>query len=242
MARTVHDVGLLLTYIAGYDSGDLNSANVPAHGFLEFLTAGVSGWRIALAQDEFIATSDAEVLIAVREAANVFEEMDAQVKEIDFSRSRYIREVSRVILHSDAAAYHRQRLQDTPDDFMPSLVPRLKRGLEHTAVEYALAHREQLQIKQDFEVLFKDYDLMLMPATPKAACLFDDREGFELARFTAAFNLIGVPALSVPCGFTQSGLPIGLQLIAHPWDEARSLRAGCAYEQVTEWHLRKPIL
>jgi aspartyl-tRNA(Asn)/glutamyl-tRNA(Gln) amidotransferase subunit A len=242
MARTVRDVALLLTHIAGYDTGDLNSANVPAYGFMEFLSADVRGWRIALAHDEFIATSDAEVLIAVREAAKVFEKMGAQVKEIDFSRSRHIREVSRVILHSDAAAYHRQRLQDTPDDFMPSLVPRLKRGLEHTAVEYALAKREQQRIKQEFDTFFADYDLMLMPTTPKAACLFDDPEAFELARFTAAFNLIGVPALSVPCGFTPTGLPIGLQLIGNYWDEARLLGAGYAYEQATEWHLQKPAL
>jgi aspartyl-tRNA(Asn)/glutamyl-tRNA(Gln) amidotransferase subunit A len=242
MARTVRDVALLLTYIAGYDPGDLNSANVPAYGFMEFLGADVRGWRIALAQDEFIATSDAEILIAVREAAKVFEKMGAQVKEIDFSRSRDIREVSRVILHSDAAAYHRQRLQDTPDDFMPSLVPRLKRGQKHTAVEYALAKREQQRIKQEFDTFFADYDLLLMPTTPKAACAFDDPEAFELACFTAAFNLIGVPALSVPCGFTQVGLPIGLQLIGHHWDEARLLRAGYAYEQVTDWHLSRPVL
>jgi aspartyl-tRNA(Asn)/glutamyl-tRNA(Gln) amidotransferase subunit A len=242
MARTVGDVALLLTHIAGYDAGDPNSANVPDHDFTEFLTAGVHDWRIVLVEDEFIATSDPEVLSAVREAAKVFETMGARVKEIDFSQARQIREVSRVILHSDAAAYHRQRLQDTPDDFMPSLVPRLRKGMEHTAVEYALARREQLRIKQEFEALFANYDLMLMPTTPKAACLFDDPEGLEMARFTAAINLIGVPALSVPCGFTQAGLPIGLQLIARHWDETRLLRAGNAYEQATKWYLRKPTL
>jgi aspartyl-tRNA(Asn)/glutamyl-tRNA(Gln) amidotransferase subunit A len=242
MARTVRDVALLLTYIAGYDTGDLNSANVPAYGFMEFLGADVRGWRIALAQDEFIATSDTEVLTAVHDAAKAFEKLGAQVTIIDFSQARHIREVSRIILHSDAAAFHRQRLQDTPDDFMPSLVPRLKRGLEHTAVEYVLAKREQQCIKQEFESFFANYDLMLMPTTPQAACLFDDPEAFELARFTAAFNLIGVPALSVPCGFTQSGLPIGLQLIAHHWDEARLLRAGYAYERMTDWNSNKPPL
>ncbi len=102
----------------------------------------------------------------------------------------------------------------------------------------------RLEIRRQFEVFFETYDLLLTPATPVAAPPTTGPDALEwarqLTRFTNPFNLTGLPALSLPCGFTMEGLPVGLQLVAGPWKEARVLQAAYAYEQATDWHLKKP--
>ena len=110
-----------------------------------------------------------------------------------------------------------------------------------------LARRKQAEVRRRIELFFRQYDALLLPSTPIPALPFDDIENSAsqapaLTRFTAPFNLSGSPALSIPCGFTASGLPIGLQIICGPWQEAKALRAGHAFEQATEWHKHKPAL
>jgi aspartyl-tRNA(Asn)/glutamyl-tRNA(Gln) amidotransferase subunit A len=101
-------------------------------------------------------------------------------------------------------------------------------------------------MRHQFERFFTDYDVLLTPTTPIPAPLLEGPDAVEqarkLTRFTAPFNLTGLPALSLPCGFTRTGLPIGLQIIGPAWTEALVLRAGCAYETATDWHLRSPAL
>jgi aspartyl-tRNA(Asn)/glutamyl-tRNA(Gln) amidotransferase subunit A len=101
-------------------------------------------------------------------------------------------------------------------------------------------------LRRQFEQFFTRHDLLLTPTTPVTAPLIEGPDAVEqarlLTRFTAPFNLTGLPALSLPCGFTASGLPIGLQLVARPWAESTLLRAGQAYQQATDWHLRRPPL
>jgi aspartyl-tRNA(Asn)/glutamyl-tRNA(Gln) amidotransferase subunit A len=110
--------------------------------------------------------------------------------------------------------------------------------------EYIQARRTQTLLRRQFARFFENYDLILMPTTPVAAPPIDGPDAVELARvltrFTAPFNLTGLPALSLPCGFTADGLPIGLQMIGPHWGEAGLLRGGYAYERATNWHARKP--
>ena len=113
------------------------------------------------------------------------------------------------------------------------------------STEDILARGAQPVMHRQFERFFENYDILLTPTTPISAPLRGgdavDRARL-LTRFTAPFNLTGLPALSLPCGFTSQGLPIGLQIVSRPWAEAEVLRAAFAYEQATEWHLRKPAL
>ena len=106
--------------------------------------------------------------------------------------------------------------------------------------------KEGITVHKNFESFFESYTLLLMPATPITAPEQHGADAVQrarqLTRFSAPFNLTGLPALSLPCGFNQEGLPIGLQIVAGPWREATLLRAGYAYEQATEWHKRKPDL
>ena len=147
---------------------------------------------------------------------------------------------------SDAAAYHRQRMHEHPDWFGKDVLSRLQSGAAFTSSEYILARRSQVELRRRFEDFLKRYDLLLMPTTPVCAPPIDGPDAVEqarlLTRYTSPFNLTGLPALSLPCGFNIEGLPIGLQMISRPWDEAGLLRAAYAYEQSAGWWTRTPDL
>ena len=244
MARRVKDVALLLQAIAGYDPADPASIELPVPDYLAELEAGVRGWRVALANDEFFTRADPEALAAVRAAAQVFSELGAQVHEVEFPEGREAAQANGLMVVSDAAAFHRERLASRPGDFGEDVLQRLQSGAAYTSSEYVLARRTQTALRRQFELFFDEYDILLTPTTPIAAPPLEGPDAVEqartLTRFTAPFNLTSLPALSLPCGFTAEGLPLGLQLVARPWAEAAVLRAGQAYEAATEWHARRP--
>ena len=121
---------------------------------------------------------------------------------------------------------------------------RLEDGAKTTSTEYILARRTQAEVRKRCELFFESYDLLITPTTPIAAPTIEGNDAVEqagrLTRFTAPFNLAGLPALSMPCGFTKAGLPIGMQVVARAWADAKPLNAGYAFEQVTEWHKQRP--
>ena len=245
MARRVQDVAFLYDAIAGYDPGDPFSVNVPVSDVLAHLTDGVQGWRVALARDEYFEDVDIEVLEAVQQAAIQFEGLGAHVTEVPFPGANEAAQLNALITQSEAAAFHSDRLASQPEDFGPDVLKRLQTGAAFTAFENILARGAQPVLRRQFERFFENYDILLLPTTPISAPL---RGGDAVARarlltkFTAPFNLTGLPALSLPCGFSREGLPIGLQIVSRPWAEAEVLRAGQAYEQATEWHLSQPAL
>ncbi len=245
LARSVTDAALLLQAIAGHDPDDPASVDHPVEDYLEYLVESVEGLRIAIADSPYFTESEAEVQAAVAEAAHVFARLGARVEPVDFPFAREGRAVSRIILHSEAAAFHRERLESAPQSFGADVLPRLREGLTRTAVDYALARHAQVDLRRRAERFFDTFDLLLMPTTPMVAVLSDDEGALQAARagmsrFTSALNVIGLPAISVPCGFARRNLPIGLQIVARPWAEALLLRAAYAYEQATTWHQHHP--
>ena len=244
MARNVRDVAILLGAIAGYDPADPNSANVAVDDYLTGLEGGVRGWRVALASDDYFTWADGEVLAAVRAAAQAFAALGAQVEEVYLPEGRQAAPANSLMVSCDAAATHQERLARQPEDFGPDVRQRLQNGAATPVGEYILARRALAEFRHRLEGLFQDYNLLITPSTPIAAPLLEGPEAAEqarwLSRFISPFNLPGVPALSLPCGFTANDLPIGLQLVAQRWAEAALLRAGYAYEQATDWHLRRP--
>lgn len=244
MARTVTDAALLLQAIAGYDPDDPVSVALPVDNLLATLDAGVTGWRIALATDAHFGEADPEVISAVRRAATVFEELGARVEAVDLSQGREAAQMNALMTTSDAAAFHRDRLRDHPHQFGADVLARMERGAQFTSTEYILARRFQSEWRRRLERLFEQFDLLLTPATPITAPVIEGLDAIEaarqLTRCTAPFNLAGLPALSLPCGLSAAGLPIGLQIVAAPWNEARALRAGRAFENATQWHRQTP--
>jgi aspartyl-tRNA(Asn)/glutamyl-tRNA(Gln) amidotransferase subunit A len=245
MARRVRDTALLLQTIAGYDPEDPYSVDVPADDYLGRIDQGVAGLRVALVHGAYVEAAEPEVLAAVRAAAHVLGGLGARVEELELDDALDVAPMNALMTTSDAAAYHRDRLRDAPERFGADVRTRMQMGAAFTSTEYILARRTQTLWKRRLDLLFARFDLLLLPATPMVAPKIggDALEAAKnLTRFTSPFNLAHLPALSLPCGFSAEGLPIGLQLVAGPWAEALVLRAGQAYEQATEWHARRPVL
>lgn len=246
MARSANDLAILLQTVSSYDQEDPYSIDYPRDDYLKTIKNGVIGWRVALASDAYFDDVDAEVLAAVQEAARVFIKLGAHVEKVTFPGAREAAQINRILVSSDAAAIHHERFQNQPQNFGPDIRQRLLAGAACTSTDYILAQHAQTLLRRQFESFLTHFDILLTPTTPTVAPLravkYDTDLASLLTRFTAPFNLTGLPALSLPCGFNREGLPIGLQIISSPWSEARLLQAANAFEQATDWNLRKPLL
>jgi aspartyl-tRNA(Asn)/glutamyl-tRNA(Gln) amidotransferase subunit A len=234
----------VLSVIAGYDPQDPASINIPVDNFLVHLEDGVNGWRVAVAKGDYIEAADAEVLVAINQAAQVFTYLGAEMKEVDLSWLEQLALANSLMTQADGAAFHRERLAQHPDWFGPDVLQRLQTGAAFTSSDYASARRSQAEGRRRFELFFEEFDLLLLPTTPISAPLIEGTGAInaarQLTRFTSPFNLTGLPALSIPCGFTKTGLPVGLQIISKHWGEAMILQAGYAFEQATGWWRHHP--
>ena len=244
MARRTRDAALLFQVIAGYDPEDPSSADMGVPDYSVQLMGGVRGWRIALAEDDFFNKADDQVLAAVKKAAEVFASLGAKIEIVQFEGAYEAAKNNGLMVTSDAAAFHRERLKEEADKFGVDIRQRLETGAAYSSSEYSTARRSQTVLRRKFTEFFREYDLLLTATTPIAAPPLEGPDAVQqaatLTRFTAPFNFTGLPAISVPCGFTDQGLPVGLQLVTRPWGEVALLRATQAFESATEWHLRHP--
>ncbi|PWH16708.1 MAG: Asp-tRNA(Asn)/Glu-tRNA(Gln) amidotransferase subunit GatA [Anaerolineae bacterium] len=240
LGRCVADVALIYRLIAGYDPQDVVSASKTVGDPLSRLAAGVSGMRIALAQDDFFTQADDEVLQAVRAAAQVFRSLGAVVEEVQMPDGLLAAQTNGLMVISDAAAVYEKELSERAHLFGEDVLQRLRNGAAVTVSQYVQARRTQTILQKQYREFFKRYDVLLTPTTPITAPSIEGRDSIEaariLTRFTAPFNLTGLPALSLPCGFNPEGLPIGLQLVANQWQEELLLRTAYTYEQATNAH------
>jgi len=244
IASCVRDAAILLQVISIYDALDPVSTKVLTGDYLGHLVDDMQGRRITFGVGEYVESADSEVLNAVRDAAKVFESLGCRVQEVNVNWMREAALANSTMTRSDGAAVHRDRLQENPEMFGEDVLRRLQEGAKTTSTEYALARRTQTEVRKRCEVFFESTDFLIVPSTPIAAPAIAGNDAVEqaarLTRFTAPFNLTGLPAISIPCGFTKAGLPIGMQIIAKPWFDAKVLNAAYAYEQATEWHKQRP--
>jgi aspartyl-tRNA(Asn)/glutamyl-tRNA(Gln) amidotransferase subunit A len=246
LSRTVRDSAILLQVLAGFDPHDAASADMLVDDYLAKLDGGVAGMSIALGVGDYIEASDPDVRSALGDAAQVYKDLGAQVEKVDLSWLSELALANTRMTQADAAAFHRERLGSHPDWFGADVHQRLELGAALTSTEYSLARRVQSEGRRRFEMFFTKYNLLLLPSTPIPAPEIAGTVAIEaarqLTRFTSPFNLTGLPVLSVPCGSAGNGLPLGLQIVSKHWGEVQLLQAGHAFEQATEWHLRRPDL
>jgi aspartyl-tRNA(Asn)/glutamyl-tRNA(Gln) amidotransferase subunit A len=244
LTRTVKDTAYLLQVIAGYDSEDPACTNVPVDDYLSHIEEGIRGLHFAQAVGDYVEDSDDEVLNAIADAVKVLEGLGASVEKVETSFLREAALANGLMTQADGAAYHHERLVEHPEWFGTDVRQRLEIGRNFTSTEYSLARRSQAEMKHRLGKLFERYDCLLLPTTPITAPLIEGGDAIEqarrLTRFTAPFNLTGLPAISLPCGFSREGLPIGLQVVAPWWAEAGLLRAAQAYEGETGWRKSRP--
>ncbi|HZY42457.1 MAG TPA: amidase, partial [Anaerolineae bacterium] len=203
--------------------------------------------RIGVPDDYFFSDLHPDTEMAYRAAIKLIGELGFARREVNLPGFGISEKASAKILLADAAAYHRDRIAQQADQIGEDVLTRLRWGTEVTGVEYALARRTQIEWHRKMVTLFESIDVLILPATPLPATPIDDSDPLALSkgnltRFTRMFNLTGQPALVVPCGFTGTGLPIGLQLVGAQWREDMILHVARAYEQATEWHKQQPVL
>jgi len=244
LTRTVRDAARMLTVLAGFDPHDPASVNFPVDDYSTHLEDNVRGLRVAVAVGEYVESIDSEVRNVVETAIQAFKELGAILEKVDCSWLEAMALANSRMTQADGAAYYREQLSFHPGMFGSDVRQRLENGAAVTSSEYVLARQKQSESRRFCEQLFEKYDILLLPTTPISAPKVEDTQAIEaarqLTRFTAPFNLTGLPALSVPCGFTASNLPIGLQIVAKHWGEAKILQAGNAYQSVTNWHKKHP--
>ena len=244
LTKCVKDAASILQVIAVYDAIDPASIKMLSGDYLGHLIDDVEGRKIALGVGDYIESSEAEVVNAVREAAHVFESLGCNVQEVNTDWMREAALANKTMTQSDGAAVHSERLREHPEMFGEDIRRRLEDGTKTTSTEYILARRTQTEVRKRLEQFFESYDFLITPTTPIPAPTIEGHDAVEqagrLTRFTAPFNLAGLPALSLPCGLTEQGLPVGLQIVSRAWADAKVLNAGYAFEQSTEWHNRLP--
>ena len=250
MTRSVRDAAIVMNAIAGYDERDQSSANRPDEDFTRLLGQDISGLRIGIPQEYFYDMIDDEVSVAVQHAARKLEELGAHVEECSIPALNDSISISGTILLTEAAEIHLNNLRERADDLGADVRGRLEEGAMTPAVTYIAAQRARTEFNRAIAESMQTYDILLAPTTALGAPKLGDRmvevggvQEAKLAimpRLTRPHNICGIPTVSVPCGFTSEGLPIGMQLAARPFEDALALQAAYAYEQATDWHTRRP--
>jgi aspartyl-tRNA(Asn)/glutamyl-tRNA(Gln) amidotransferase subunit A len=247
LARTARDLARLLTVIAGADDADPTTSARPLPDFDSRLDRGVSGFVIGVPANVFLDEIDPAVRSVFDTALAAFEGLGCKVVPVTVPHAEAVIELSRAVLYSEASALHSHWLRTRPQDYSAAVRARAATGLAIPAATYleALNLRPRLLAEHVAEV-HSHCDLLVMPTLAMEVPTLADTEvgaGAEmwrivtrLARQTAGFNYLGVPALSLPIGFTARGLPVGLQVAGRPFAEARLLQFAAAYQSTTAWH------
>ena len=240
LTRTVEDNALLLNALAGHDPVDPYSVARKTEDFARDLARGIGGGVVGIPYGFYFEGLDGEVARRVREAIEVFRGLGAEVRPVEVPLLREALDAQRLVLAAEAYAVHAGRLRTEPGKFDEEVRERVAAGEAPRAYEYAEAQRTRLQSLRAFGRVLEEVDVLLSPTVPIPATKIGQREaridGREepvraaLNRFTGPTNLNGLPSLSVPCGLTEAGLPVGLQIMGRPFDEATLYRYGHAFE------------
>jgi len=254
LTRTVRDAALLLQATAGYDPADASTVRIPAGdyvGALGDIEAGIKGMRIGVPRGYFFDLLDDDVRAAVEQALALLRELGATVRDVEVPGLGETVRPFFGAMHAEAQAYHAETFAAQREKFGEDVAAHLARpGLD--AAGLIAAFRSCCALTEAACIVLEEVDVLVTPTAPTAAPRIGQTElivgglprrvSETLAALTWPFDATHLPALSLPCGFTAAGLPIGLRIAGRPFDEATVLHAGHAYEQATDWHLRRPAL
>jgi len=274
--KDVRDNALLLNVIAGYDERDSTSVPMPVPDYTKILGKDIKGMRVAIPQEYFVQGMDPEVHASLEEAKAKLESLGAIFKEVSLPHTEYAVAVYYIIATAEASSnlarfdgvQYGFRAKPGNDNDSKGLISMYKesRGQGFGAeakrriilgtyvlssgyydAYYSRALKVRTLVKQDFDKVFSDFDLILTPTSPTPAFKIGEKMDDPLSMYlsdiyTISVNLAGLPAISLPCGFTKKGLPIGLQIIGKPFGEEDIFRLSFQYEQNTPWHKEKPKL
>jgi len=252
-SRSVEDAAQVYQVLHGPDVNDESTVGVVPHDVLKELKAGVKGLRLAFAESVFWEDLHPEVAGAVRASGRIFEDLGADVSSIDFSEAIEARELNPggVIIASEGYTLNKKWLEEHFDELDPVVAHRMIKGRDVTAAQYLQTNYLARQLRAKAGNTLKGIDALLVPATPEPARSVAEvdtdmdnylAQNIRFLRNTSIGNILNFCGLTVPCGLTGSGLPIGLLIYGKPFQEDVVLRIGYAFQQATDWHRRQPNL
>jgi len=250
LTRSAAEAALVLRTMAGRDPADETSSRRAVPDYVEELKASVKGLRLGIPHTWFFEALDKEVADAVSAAIDKLASLGCQRVDVTLPHLEEVVGAHRAVIFSEASSYYQPFLRDRGERFGDAIRPLLQGGLFLSAVDYLKGLRVRRVIRREWAKVFASVDALVTPTTPVVATKFGQTTaklpGGEkpLLRayldLTLPFNFTGHPAVSIPCGASRAGLPIGLQLVGRPFGEATILRLAHHYQQATVWHKRVP--
>ncbi|MCE8042326.1 amidase [Halomonas daqingensis] len=251
LARTVMDCALLMQVLAGRDTRDSASLDAPVPDYLAALKQGVRGLRVGIPTHHFADGVDDEIAEALSRSRQILEQAGCHLVDVDVPDPKRLYDLGETLSKGEASTIHRRWMQQRPQDYSDHVRSRLEAGQALPATRYLEALSLRAEVVRKFVGdAFEAVDVLHLPVLdrPVPTLAETDFHGSDtvgetvsaITRFTRPINYLGLPSLSVPCGFSQNGLPIGFQLVGRPLDEDRLLAIGHAYQQLTEWHHMEP--
>jgi len=242
ITRSVMDAAIMLNALAGYDRLDIASVEHPAEDYVAAARQPVSGLRIGVARAPFFDLLDEDVAKVVDDALRVLEKMTKSVTDTMLPPTRDI------TVNAETYAYHEEMFARASGRYMIPTRRALQNGANAKAAEYVRGHWRLELLRRTIDDAFKEVDLVVLPTrrrTPRTIDASIKREETDVPRNpelenTGAFNLYGIPAISIPCGFTSKGLPVGLMIAGPRFSEGKVLALAHAFEQATDFHAKKP--
>ncbi|HYL36286.1 MAG TPA: amidase [Bryobacteraceae bacterium] len=239
ITKTVEDAALLLAVIAGFDEAEPTSADAPVSDYARALAMPVAKLRLGLPRSPYFEALDPEVQKAVDAAIEVLRKLAPNIRDVTLPPA-----AGANLIGPEAYAYHAKWIAESPEKYQPPTRAILQRSADTKAPAYAGALRHTYLLRREIRKVFSSVDLLITPTIPAPPVTIADSatRNIGTTRNTSPFDIYGLPAISVPCGFTSLGLPVGLQISGAPFAEATVLALAHAYEQATEWHTRRPAL
>jgi aspartyl-tRNA(Asn)/glutamyl-tRNA(Gln) amidotransferase subunit A len=245
LCRTVEDAALMLRVIAGYDELDPTTVDAPVPDYSRAFKTQASKLRLGIPRTPFFDSLDPEIAKAVDTAIEVLRKRTATVGEITLpSASLPVDEIYAKVRGVEAYTYHSHWIAESPEKYQATTRQRIQNSADVKSETYVQARRQLDLLRREIKKVFGEVDLLItptLPAPPVTIAQGADPTAVSI-RNTLPFDVLGLPTISVPCGFTSSGLPIGLQISGAPFAESTVLTLAHAYEQATEWHTRHPKL
>ena len=245
MTRSVWDSAVMLQAIAGHDPADPGSLAAPVPDYLAHLDDGARGLKLGLLRRFYVDWPglDAEVRAAALDAFDVLTREGAALSDVDVPTLDLAPAIWTCFL-AEMYEYHREMSRRAPEKYREGTRVRLYMGALVSAQDFLRAQRLRARFKREIDALLDTVDVLVFPGQAGPAQRFEDISSLEVmapgGRYTSPWNLLGLPAVSVPAGFTRARLPVSIQIVGRRGDDATVLRVARAYERATDWHTRRP--
>jgi len=252
LTKSVEDAAIMLAAIAGPDPMDPSSSSRPLPDYRKEMQGSIRGLRLGVPRQYFFEHVDPEIEKFVNAAIRQLESLGTTSVEVDIPDLENCSAMEAQITLAEATSYHEPYLRKQPDDYGPGVRTNLEAGCYLLATDYVKSQRARTLLLRNFNEAFKRADVIVSPTLPAlppqvGEVWVQSRDLREhvidaFLRFNIPYDLTGLPAISVPCGFSSTGLPIGLQIAGRAFEETTILKAASAYERSTDWHLARPVM